>query len=274
LETSNIALLKSEGIKNAHKIVHASEFKPIETSDYKYQVSFVGHLMAGLKDYPTESLAYPHHLLSLAWARLSSSEAPMQPRLAALSEQIWKQQAAQDGSVSANAIQQSLVANLNKLSSAYRGELLSKIEKTDVTIVGGDLSYGSIDHPLMKLDRPNVKYIPATHDYSQTATIYNQSRVNINISSLQFDTAVNNRIIDIILSGGMVLTDKRAELCNLTSRSTDITFDSPEELSNKIEIASRCPTSKTTIELKKDLLTDAKANHTYEKVVTKALDHL
>ena len=53
------------------------------------------------------------------------------------------------------AIEQYLVANLNKLSSAYRGEVIKNINKHNVDIIGGDLSYGKIKDPLLLINKEN-----------------------------------------------------------------------------------------------------------------------
>ena len=64
--------------------------------------------------------------------------------------------------------------------------------------------------------------------------IYQNSRINLNISSLQFDTAVNNRVIDIASSGGFVLTDKRSDLYDFIPFHSEISFETPEEMNDKI----------------------------------------
>jgi hypothetical protein len=271
LESSNVTLLQEEGITNAHIIKHASEFLPNDNEAYRYEASFVGHLMAGLTNYPIESMQQPHHLLSLAWARLSLSNSPLQPRLLEISDDIEARQNSLEEKFPRNAIQQSLVANLNKLSPAFRGELLSKIEGTEITIVGGDLSYGRMNHPLLKISKKNIKYIAATDDYSLASSVYRQSRVNINISSLQFDTAVNNRVIDIVFSGGLVVTDARDDLKQITSMHDEITFKTPEGLEEKLEsLKSMSATSKGK-DLSSALYNELKHNHSYSAITSNIL---
>lgn len=62
---------------------------------------------------------------------------------------------------------------------------------------------------------------------------YQQSRIQVNLTSLQMPTAVNQRVFDVPLAGGLVLNDQQEDLEQLFKRKTQVTFSDPEELKEK-----------------------------------------
>ena len=272
LESSNIELLRSCGVHNAFKINHASEFdNPPITTPSKWEVTFIGHLMSSLHLYPTNELAGGHHLQVLAWNRFIQSSCNLQPYINKLANDSYVLASlGPDAPENFLATKQFMMAELNKLSSPMRGQLISTIKKQRVDIFGGDLSYGSIKHPLLKLQQSNVHYQPATPKYKEASSIYKFSRINLNISSLQFDTAVNNRVFDIVSSGGFVLTDKRSDLFEICNFANEISFETPEELNEKIIQYSSKEGNRRYLDLKMSLYEDFKSRFTYKN----AIDHL
>lgn len=272
LESSNIELLKSSGINNAFKINHASEFNtPPSTTSSKWEVTFIGHLMSSLHLYPANEIAGGHHLQALAWNRLSQSSCSLQPYLNNLAKDPYVLNSlGPDSQENFQATKQLLIAGLNKLSSPMRGELISTIKNHRVDIFGGDLSYGRIKDPLLILQQSNVHYQPATQNYQDANSIYQSSRLNLNISSLQFDTAVNNRVFDIVCSGGFVLTDKRSDLFEICNFANEFSFETPEELNEKIAQYSNNQSNYRYLETKMALYENFKSRFTY----TNAVNHL
>jgi hypothetical protein len=265
LESSNIEVLTGCGISRCFIIPHASEYSANgPDANCHHGVSFVGHLMASLKEYPSSGLMGAPHLESLAWSRLSRSSYPIQPRLREIITDRIIRDRMETSDLPDFAVAQALIANLNKLSSAFRGQLLSLVQDIPLAIIGGDLSYGRIHSPLLKLDRPNVKYLPATTDYADTASVYRSTRVSINISALQFDTSVNNRVIDIVMAGGFVLTDRRTDLSALTECHSEISFDTPEEFVDKIEFFSHPSNDRRYQEVKRQVFSDVARSRTYD----------
>jgi spore maturation protein CgeB len=157
---------------------------------------------------------------------------------------------------------------------ACRGELISKINGFNITIHGGDLSHGKIENPLMRINKENVKYLPATPDYKNTDVIYRNSKININLSSLQFDTAINNRIIDIVMAGGFVITDKRSGLLELCPSCAEISFDSPEEMLYLIDFYMHHSNSQKYYQVKEAIFLEMKDQFTYENVISDMLKKL
>lgn len=272
IEDSNIELLNKSKVTNVHKTFHATEFNKKITKENIYDISFVGHLMSGINLYPFESLIGGKHLQSIAWSRYCDSAFHALPKIKELAtNEFFLDTIGIPSEDQKFAIEQYLVANLNKLSSAYRGEIISNINKHSINIIGGDLSYGKINNPLLLIRKDNIKYHPATADYSEAQTIYSNSKINLNISALQFDTAINNRVIDIIGSGGFILTDYRSDLDLMLPLSKEIVFQSPEELNYLIDYYSQPNKNSKRIELIEALKIEIQNKFSYEKSIAQIL---
>lgn len=272
LEASNVDLLKAAGIPNAAKINHASEFTatPIETQS-QWGVTFIGHLMSSLNLYPADSVPSGQHLQVMAWNRFSQSSYAVQTDIENLVRDPYLLASlGPDADKNLLATQQFLMAGLNKFSSPLRGQLISTIKNHRVDIFGGDLSYGRIKDPLLVLQQSNVHYQPATQNYQDACGIYQSSRINLNISSLQFDSAVNNRIFDVVLSGGFVLTDKRSDLIDICSFSSEICFETPEEMNEKVSYYSDTANTAHYFDLKVAIHELFKSSFTY----VNSVDHI
>jgi hypothetical protein len=274
LESSNVELLNSLGFIRAFKINHASEFtndKNVENS--KWGVTFIGHLMSSLNLYPTDSVPGGHHLQALAWNRLTRSSFSIQSKIQELiQEPFILQSLGIDAVKSPVATKQFLIAGLNKFSSPMRGHLISLIKNNRIDIFGGDLSYGRLSDSLLILKQNNIFYQPATQNYQDAADIYKSSRISLNISALQFDTAINNRVFDVISSGGFILTDKRNDLFDYFPCASEISFETPEELIDKINYWSSSSVNYKYNELKNYLYTIVKNNYNYQKCLSSILD--
>jgi len=274
LERSNVDFFKQMGISNAYITSHASEFKPPKAKfTEELEVSFVGHLMSSLNLYPSNSIPGGLHLQAFAWNRLSSSSYPIQPNIfKLLRNEFFFESIGGSQFDNEYCLLQYMIGNLNKLSSAYRGELISSIKQHRVDIFGGDLSYGKIKDPLMKIEQDNIHYQPPTANYLDASNIYKSSKININISSLQFDSAINNRIIDVIASGGFIVSDKRSDLVEQINSAKEIVFETPEELNFLISYYKDKKNISKYKEIKTALFEEASKIFTYQNSVTKILN--
>lgn len=280
IEETNVSLLMNLGIEKSFKINHASEFNlmPRSSENYQYNLTFVGHLMSSLKKYPFEALCGGFHLYSLANSRICNTSLKLQPEIHKLvrNEAFNKfhfspQQACENDFISKKYY---LISALNKLSSPYRGELINLIKDWKIHIVGGDLSYGKINDPLLKIESENVEYLPATNNYSDTSEIYNQTKINLNITSLQFDSALNNRVIDIINSGGFVLTDAMTDWLAVDDSCRAITYNSPEELNHLIDFFTSKSNTRFYNDIKMHLFEIFTKKFTYQNQVNDLLQKL
>ena len=270
IEKSNVEMLKLSGIENSYKINHASEFtKTLDYNSERWGVTFIGHFMSSLNLYPAESITGGHHLKAMAWNRFCKSSYAIQPAIKNLvRDSYFKTSAGLENFDNYLAAEQYLIAGLNKLSSPMRGQLISTIKKQPVNIFGGDLSYGRLSDPLLILKQDNIYYNSATSDYQYSNIIYQSSRINLNISSLQFDTAINNRIVDVAISGGFLLTDKRAGLEELIPFYDDITYESPEEMNEKINYWLNQKSNKKYFEIRNELFNIFSNNFTYQNCLS------
>ncbi len=276
LEASNVDLLNAVGIRNASRINHASEFTaPSNATQSQWNVTFIGHLISSLNLYPADSIPGGHHLQVIAWNRFSQSSHSAQSDIKILIQDPYVLASlGPDADKNPIATQQFLMAGLNKFSSPMRGQLISTIKNHRVDIFGGDLSYGRINDPLLILQQSNVHYQPATQNYQNASEIYQTSRINLNISSLQFDTAVNNRIFDVVLSGGFILTDRRKDLYDICAFADEISFETPEEMNEKISYFSTSENNKKYLELKNECLKLFSLEFNYEKRMSHILNEL
>jgi hypothetical protein len=277
IESSNKVNFEKIGIRHCYEITHASEFTPsniVANRSLQHGLSFVGHLMSNLNAYPADSLNANHHMFAMAWQRTAHATFPIQPQIwELLNDQSFKNSYGTDRYHNL-ATFQFLMHEVTKLSMAYRGELIGKINDFDVAVYGGDLSYGRSDNPLMKIKKENIHYLPATTDYQATQYIYQNTKININLTSLQFDTAINNRIIDIVMAGGFVITDKRPDLIKLCPTCNEVSFDSPEEMEFLIDYYMHPANLRRYNEVKNAVFYEIKDQFTYEQVITKMLRQL
>lgn len=276
LESSNVDLLKAAGITKAVKINHASEFvaAPLAT-DAHWGVTFIGHLMSSLHLYPTDSVEGGQHLQVMAWNRFSQSSYPVQPCIEKLLQDPYVLNTlGPEAGENTWATQQFLMAGLNKFSSPMRGQIISTIKHHRVDIFGGDLSYGRISDPLLILQQNNIHYQAATQNYQDACHIYQSSRINLNISSLQFDTAVNNRVFDVVLSGGFILTDRRSDLMHICKYANEISFETPEEMNEKISYYSNPANNRRYVDLKIAIHDQFKTSFTYINAIEHILKYI
>lgn len=77
--------------------------------------------------------------------------------------------------------------------------------------------------------------------YDDLAPYYRSTAVNLNTTSLQMRTAVNQRVFDCPAAGGFLLTDAQADLFGLFEEDEVAVFRSIEELKDKAEFFLRHP---------------------------------
>ncbi len=234
IEYSNFIDFKCLGINNSFHIYHSSEFTPFNERSFleKLDISFVGHVLPG-NDQGLNQLSYSHFLKRDYWKRVVSLDQGSEE-----SSLLFATEICDDikDKVKLYSLKFFYRAILHKLSIPFRGEIISRINKNiNVSIFGGDPSYISGDERKLIMQNENISYFPCTNDYRFSNQIYSKSKINLNITSLQFDTAVINRVIDIGASGGFVLTDWKSDLSKITSVSEEISYKTIEELNHKIE---------------------------------------
>jgi SAM-dependent methyltransferase len=233
LEYSNFIDLKFLGFEQVYPIRHGSEFKRINSpQEYAYTVSFVGHVVPELEN-SFNVLPYSHQLYADFWTRLVNLDKKIKPSAISFSNQMRRLDNSRD------FFEQKFfyIAAMNPLSPCFRGELITrliaKLDNINIDIFGGDPSYLQGYSYNRLIDHKNIKYHRCT-DYFETKYIYANSKINLNITSLQFDDAIVNRVIDVGAVGGFILTDWKPGLKNITSVYKEISYKTLDELNYKI----------------------------------------
>ena len=233
LEDSNIEDLKAIGFKNVHKIWHASELKPLAIDEHKYNISFVGHFFPSLATYPKNKIEkdLPKHLAAYKMK---------QQDLSFEASKYYAEIIKSDSSIPTDPLsqfcyKQSLIDEFTELTLPMRGEVLNAINAEKIDVFGGDLSQSIDRRSPYKIQSEKFNYHLPTIDYANVNQVYASSKFNINVSSFQMDSAVNNRIIDVAFSGGFILSDRKINLKSISDLSEEIIFDTVDALNLLIE---------------------------------------
>lgn len=238
IERHNCTDLIELGISQAFPIQHATEFgssdgRPFDDdkNSYLHDVSFVGHILPSLGN-AMESIPFSHRIAADFWKRVTDMSHTIEPSAENLAEMVT--------CINASTIDKMTMkyfyhSSLHLLSQHYRGEVLSRSGNSNIHIFGGDPAYLHGVERDCKIAKKSISYHKATSLPSEAAHIYRSSKISLNITPLQFDRAVINRVVDIAAAGGFPLTDWKADLDTITSVSSEISYRSPEELEAKIE---------------------------------------
>lgn len=263
IEQEDIIDLKLLGIQRVAHIFHASEFTKMAThNQYNYNISFVGHVLPGFEAiYKSKSnLAYLpafHHVSAGFWNRLINLDLKL--------KQSAHNQYRCINNITAfqNKFEYIYLATL--LNPSFRGEIINRLKASQIDIVGGDPGYMSEIMEKRCIQKSGVIYHPPTQDYTEAQSIYASSKINLNITSLQFDDAVVNRVIDVGAAGGFILTDWKSDLPRVTSVHEQIAYKTIEELNDKIDYY--LSHEKERLEIADQLHQDIITNNSYEHIV-------
>lgn len=126
------------------------------------------------------------------------------------------------------------VQYVNAYSLFMRGAVLQDIGDHDMHIFGGDPAWIHGVQPSRFIVRDNIRYYQPIFEKSTILDVFRNTAVNLNITSLQFDSAVINRLLDCAAAGGFMLTDAKDQLDELTTIADEISFATTEELLEKL----------------------------------------
>jgi spore maturation protein CgeB len=270
IEPYNVYDFKKAGIEDAYVFYHASEFIPSERvpKKYKSDVSFVGHVLPN--DFkPGGGEAVRNLLLSCFKARVESADSKVEKYADSFATH------AGSGIDSPNAgiiLKYWFISAIHTSSQQFRGEIINNIADYRIDIVGGDPAYIHGESTNKRIDKKGLRYFPKMPDYNHVHYLYRSSKINLNITSLQFDDAVINRVIDVCASGGFVLTDSKSELNKLTSLGEEISYRNAGELNAKIEYFLVHENER--IEIAREISEEIKRKCSYSEVVKQILERL
>jgi len=145
-----------------------------------------------------------------------------------------------------------LYTKMNALGSpSLRKHILDKIQNIELHI------YGSSDR-----NNPKAIFHEKVPYGEELAAVYREYAININISSLQLETALNNRPFDVFAAGGFVLNDYRKDLeIVFPDHWEKITYRNIEDLQQKCEYY--LAHEKERKELSDELGNIVRSSHTY-----------
>jgi spore maturation protein CgeB len=78
------------------------------------------------------------------------------------------------------------------------------------------------------ITHPNIDY------RRQLASVYQSIAINLNITSCQMPTAVNQRVFDVPMAGGFVISDKQKDMDELFKPGEIAVYESVEDLQEKV----------------------------------------
>lgn len=277
IEAGNIADLAAAGIAQARLVPHASEFAPVEplTEGFVHDAAFVGHAVPSQAS-PRQASARLQQLLDTALqARRTDFASALEPQVKAFADQALDGLGSDaDRAVLRVAQAQWLRNAVTGLTLPLRGWVFEEAGLDALDVYGGDPAYLHGIARQLQVARPGLHYHPAVYEPAAVQRVFGGSRVNINISSLQFDHAVVNRFHDVVLSGGLCLTDARDGLAALTPAHAEVSFRTLDELRDKVRHFSQPAHARERALLVKALQQDVLRHSGYPLVVRAILDAL
>lgn len=138
LEANNIIDLKLMGVERVYPIFHCSEFcKPATFIENKevYNVSFLGHILPSVEKIFIENkfveLPYSHYILADFWNRMVRLDRKIEPSATTYSSSITN-----PGSKDFFEIKFLYKYAFSILSPCFRGELIKRLNKVEIDILG------------------------------------------------------------------------------------------------------------------------------------------
>jgi len=263
LEYSNYLDLRSLGISNVFTVPHVSEYPYLVPPDtYQYDVSFVGHVLPSLGN-DMWDMPFSERVRADVWRRIAYLDTALEPSATNFANTYSNPK----NSIEFFSLKHFYISLLHVFSQHFRGEIIRRIQDVELDIIGGDPAYLHGVDLNRQIEKETVRYHPPRTDCVQARNLYRNSQINLNITSLQFDTAVINRVTDVGAVGGFILTDWRPDLDQLTSVSNEISYRSIEELNHKLQYYLHPDHQSERLEIAMALHQDVAKKCTHSKVV-------
>lgn len=267
IEADNVQDLASVGITRAEVVPHASEVPATEPSldGFDHGATFVGHAVPSIYYQPTgDSQRFRQLVDGAVQARRQDFGTPLEPSVKAYADQALDGLGdANDQAVLRVAQAQWLRNQITGQTMPLRGWVFEQCDIAPLDIFGGDPAYLHNVARNLQVQRAGVGYHPAVYEPADVQRVFNKSKVSINISSLQFDHAVVNRFHDVIMSGGLCLTDARSGLADLTSSHEDLSYRTLDDLKDRTEYFSKPENARARAALIKAVQKDVAQNSGY-----------
>ncbi len=145
-------------------------------------------------------------------------------------------------------------------TASYRNTMLAGLNNHDLHLTGDD-AWESIV--------PKATHHPMVPYGNALCRTYHRAAVNLNFTSLQMPSAVNQRVFDVPASGAFLLSDAQRDISELFDPDSIATFDGPEALQEKIDFFTRNEAQRHRFIRRAHA--QVMARHTYEHRMTKLI---
>lgn len=115
---------------------------------------------------------------------------------------------------------------LHGATSAYRTRLLGRLLPLGLTFFGDPDGW-------RKVFGPRIPAFPDVNYFHETPAVYASAEININATSLQMPHTVNQRVFDVPLCNGFLLTDRQGALFELFAEDELAVYDGVDDAVEK-----------------------------------------
>ncbi|MBW1709083.1 MAG: glycosyltransferase [Deltaproteobacteria bacterium] len=153
-----------------------------------------------------------------------------------------------------------------RATQIYRQEIVQALEPLKPTIIG-DQGWSTLLDPEHFILRDPLNY------YNQLPWFYPVCKVNMNATSLQMKTGLNQRVFDLPACGAFALSDARTQMENLFEIGREaICYHEPEEALELTEFYLQNDTARK--EVARQAYKRVLAEHTYRHRLSKLIDQM
>lgn len=208
--------LTEHGFRHAHYLPLAADstvFRPVDNVDgCPRRVSFVGDSLTAATDKFLKKLGFLSPL-DLPAGFLDQVDAASEKFLASLSFTPDQAELEKLGKKLSLALNDNALTDLAALLT-WRASRLKRLKtlaafQADVLTVAGDPCWAGL------LDPPPRELLPPLNYYDGLAAFYQNSLVNLNITSAQMKSGLNQRVFDVPACGAFLLNDDQRQLADM-----------------------------------------------------------
>jgi len=129
---------------------------------------------------------------------------------------------------------------LHSATTHYRTTLLERLLPLPFTFFGDPEGWSKVFGKGIDA-RPDVNY------FLETPSVYASSSINFNATSFQMPKTVNQRVFDVPLCGGFLLTDRQEDLLELFADDEVALYECSEDVADKARYYLANPAIRTSI---------------------------
>lgn len=232
-------------------------YEPPAGAALRREVCFIGHVHPGF-DWDNQPAEMAADLQADLRRRLRRFDHRFEPGALAYAQRCCGPDSSALQQLAAKAYYRS---QAHRHSLQFRGEVLQGLGERPLDLYGPEAERlcASWQAPAVGLRRGHA----ATTSVAASAAVYRSSLISLNITALQFDQAVSNRILDVAAAGGFPLTDWKEELGAITGVAEAISYRSLEELRHKIDYYSHLDHRAERLEIATTLQREVRARGDY-----------